>query len=90
MGKRNEAPEFVRLEADMRFAGRHGTEQGDDPVFDELLRYAADLRKTLREIVICNGCNTRRIAEDPAAYQRNVDRYNAALKTGRRLLRKRA
>lgn len=83
-------PEFVRMEADMRFSGRHGTEQGDDPVFDELLRYAADMRATLREIIICSDCNSLRLAGNQAAYKRNCDRYNAALRQGRRLLRKRA
>lgn len=36
---------FVKIEAERKFAGRHGTEAGDDPVFDELYAYAGELRE---------------------------------------------
>ena len=87
---RDVRPEFVRMEADLKFAGRHETERGDDPVFDELYDYAADLRKCLRTICSCDACSTSRAAVDPAYYERMIARYNAALKDARRLLRKRA
>lgn len=86
---RDNRPEFVRMEADLKFAGRHKTEQGDDPVFDELYDYAADLRKCLRTICSCDACSTSKAAVDPAYYGRMIDRYNAARKDARRLLRKR-
>lgn len=83
-------PEFVRMEADLHFASRHGTECGDDPVFDELYDYAADLRECLRTICSCDACSTSKAAADVAYYTRNMNRYNDALRTARRLLRRKA
>ena len=90
MGKRSKDPEFVRMEADLKFGVRHGTKRGDDLVFDELYNYAADLRECLRTICSCDACSTSKAAVDAAYYTRNINRYKAALTKGRRLLRKRA
>ena len=86
---RDDRPEFVRMEADLHFAGRHGTECGDDPVFDALYDYAADLRECLREIVNADA-NGSRCSGSEAWYRRNIARYNDALKAARRLLRRKA
>lgn len=42
-------PEFVLMEREFAFGSRHGTESGDDPVFDELYMYAASLREVIKK-----------------------------------------
>lgn len=53
-------PEFVKMEREFNFASRHGTECGDDPVFDQVYDYAANLRKQLSralEFIVWCGLN---------------------------------
>lgn len=57
-------PEFVKMEREFNFASRHGTEVGDDLVFDELYDYAANLRKQLsRALEFIGWCGLNAVNE---------------------------
>ena len=57
-------PEFVLMEQEFSFGSRHGTETGDDPVFDELYMYAASLREEIKKQNIANKFPIKMLYKD--------------------------